>query len=299
MQYHLDPGRLSESPWITVVGCGGTGGFVAEALCRLFTGRDATIFLVDHDQVEPHNVLRQNFYAADVGGYKSEVLAKRLSRSYGRTVGYSTLPFAEYKDSGAPVDGYPGLPRRSVDADRLLIGCVDNAAARRSMARCSGSDRALWWIDAGNGTKWGQVLVGNHSYWRMPLGAGFVDEQCRYLPLPTVQRPDLLTTVPDTPPDVDCAAALDLTDQDPTINHMMASWVAQVVRRLVAGICPWMSLYVDLENGAVNPVYATPENVAKVVERLPSEQEEAGPEEDGTWEDERYEDDYFETAEGC
>ena len=61
---------LLDNPWITVVGTGGTGGtggFVAEGLCRLFQGRDATIVLVDHDRVEPHNLLRQNFYADDVG----------------------------------------------------------------------------------------------------------------------------------------------------------------------------------------------------------------------------------------
>jgi len=38
------------------------GGFVAEGLCCLFQGRQATIVLVDHDRVEPHNLLRQNFY---------------------------------------------------------------------------------------------------------------------------------------------------------------------------------------------------------------------------------------------
>ena len=48
--------------------------------------------------------------------------------------------------------------------------------------------------------------------------SAFDGETCYLLPAPTLQRPDLLTTVPTTPPDVDCAAALDLTDQDPTIN---------------------------------------------------------------------------------
>ena len=67
MPYYLDNAFLLDDPWITVVGCGGTGGFVAEGLCRLFQGRKATIVLVDHDRVEPHNLLRQNFYAEDVG----------------------------------------------------------------------------------------------------------------------------------------------------------------------------------------------------------------------------------------
>ena len=60
MPYYLDNAFLLDNPWITVVGCGGTGGFVAEGLCRLFQGRQATIVLVDHDRVEPHNLLRQN-----------------------------------------------------------------------------------------------------------------------------------------------------------------------------------------------------------------------------------------------
>ena len=80
-----------------------------------------------------------------------------------------------------------------------------------------------------------------------------------------MQRPDLLTAVSTTPPDVDCAAALDLTDQDPTINQMMASLVLQVVRRMVARTCPFMGLYLDMEQGTVTPTYATPETVARVV----------------------------------
>ena len=60
MPYYLDNAFLLDNPWITVVGCGGTGGFIAEGLCRLFQGREANIVLVDHDRVEPHNLLRQN-----------------------------------------------------------------------------------------------------------------------------------------------------------------------------------------------------------------------------------------------
>ena len=64
---------------------------------------------------------------------------------------------------------------------------------------------------------------------------------------------------------MDCAAALDLTDQDPTINQMIASLVLQVVRRMVAGTCPFMGLYLDMEQGTVTPTYATPETVERVV----------------------------------
>ena len=261
MPYYLDNEFLLDKPWITVVGCGGTGGFVAEGLCRLFTGREATIVLVDHDRVEPHNLLRQNFHAGDVGRFKSQALADRLARAYRRPIGYSVYPFRE-DQSGSYGRRWPGIPTYG---DCLLIGCADNAAARRAMAECLTGSRQQWLIDAGNDTNWGQVLVGNvpdPSYWDEPA---FVDETCYLLPAPTLQRPDLLTTVPTAPPDVDCAAAPDLTDQDPTINQVMASLVLQVVRRMVAGTCPFMGLYVDMEQGTVTPSYVTPEAVERVV----------------------------------
>ena len=261
MPYYLDNEFLLDNPWITVVGCGGTGGFVAEGLCRLFTGREATIVLVDHDRVEPHNLLRQNFYADDVGKFKSQALSDRLARAYRRPIGYSVYPFRE-EDHGSDGHNYPGL--RDYDHG-LLIGCADNAAARRAMAECLPGNPHQWLIDAGNDTNWGQVLVGNVADRDFGDEPAFDDETCYLLPAPTLQRPDLLTTVPTTPPNIDCAAALDLTDQDPTINQMMASLVLQVVRRMVAGACPFMGLYLDMELGTVTPTYATPETVARVV----------------------------------
>ena len=43
MPYYLAKQFMLDNPGITVVGCGGTGEFVAESLCRLFTERSATI----------------------------------------------------------------------------------------------------------------------------------------------------------------------------------------------------------------------------------------------------------------
>ena len=42
-----------------------------------------------------------------------------------------------------------------------MIGCTDNAAARRSMAEALPGSSQVWLIDSGNDTNWGQVLVGN------------------------------------------------------------------------------------------------------------------------------------------
>ena len=160
MPYYLDNAFLLDNPWITVVGCGGTrrlrGRGPLPASSR--AGRPLSS-LVDHDRVEPHNLLRQNFYAEDVGRFKSQALADRLARAYRHPIGYSVYPFRGAEADSRPDGGcYPGLPSYG---NSLLIGCADNAAARRAMAESLPGDPRRWLIDAGNDTNWGQVLIGN------------------------------------------------------------------------------------------------------------------------------------------
>ncbi len=99
-----------------VVGCGGTGGFVAEGLARLLP-KNIRLNLIDHDRVEDRNLRRQNFYPEDLDKFKSEVLAERLARKYGRPIAYSILPFS-HQVTGR--DNYQST---------LYIGCVDNPNA--------------------------------------------------------------------------------------------------------------------------------------------------------------------------
>ena len=266
MDYHLNTYDIATRVNIIIVGCGGTGGFVAESVCRLLTGRDNSITLVDHDRVEPHNLLRQHFYREDIGQFKSKVLADRLARSYGRIIGYSTHPLSE----NTHMDNL-GIPNHE---SQLIIGCVDNAKARKAMDYHLEGNQRRWLIDAGNGTNWGQILIGNSRARELTendVESMFRDNICLRAPGPALQRPDILTTVLETPTDIDCAQAMDLTDQDPTINGMMAALVTQVTRRMLAGTCPFMGLYLDLELGQVTPSYVTPDAIRKIVERIPQE----------------------------
>src|SRR6266536_5791075 len=123
---HPTVGRRELEANIVLVGCGGTGGFLAEALCRLLIGRRSRLFLVDPDRVEPHNVARQAFDRQDVGCFKAEVLAERLARRFEREIGYSVLPYDG--ELHAKVLGGTSAELR------LIVGCVDNAAARRAIA---------------------------------------------------------------------------------------------------------------------------------------------------------------------
>jgi len=250
---------------VTVVGCGGTGGFVAEGLCRLLPPR-ADLVLIDHDRVEERNLFRQNFIAEDLGQFKSETLGKRLARKYGRPVAYSTLPL------GMTQIRYPGL----------IIGCVDNGLARRQIAESMKGrgltwvggysqmaprelqngprlQTSLWWVDAGNGDNYGQVVIGNTDTANLWLPDGDVYHS---LPLPTTQKPELLNQAPRAR---DCAAITE--EQGPTINATMAAIVAEVVRRLIAGTCPWVQLYLDMEAGTLVSVLARPETLKSLSKR--------------------------------
>lgn len=242
--YRLDNSFTRSYFTVMVVGCGGTGGFAAEGLCRLLPPA-ARLVLVDHDRVEESNLRRQNFYREELGMFKAEALAQRLARKFGRTVGYSLNPFSN----------------NLLEHNTLVVGCVDNVLARTSISK-SVSDNSLysraWWIDSGNADNWGQVLIGNaEARW---LRGSFDAEKeiCRYLPLPTIQQPALVV---DDSSEPSCAQSV---EQGPTINQAMAALVIEVVHRLIEGTCTWMQLYVNLEVGTLHPVLATPEAVERV-----------------------------------
>lgn len=242
-------GRGARDATIVLVGCGGTGGFLAEALGRLLVGRDAALLLVDHDRVEPHNVGRQAFDPADVDGFKAQVLAERLARRFRREVGYSVLPYS---------------PKLHADVFRtparlnLVVGAVDNAAARRGTAATLGSRGPyaasnVWWLDAGNARNDGQVLLGNATA-REALRAAFDQSAglCTVLPAPSLQRPDLLT-VPPLPalPVADCAERMATGEQGRTINQVVAAIAASFVEKLLDGTCDWMDAYFNLDDGSL------------------------------------------------
>jgi PRTRC genetic system ThiF family protein len=249
--------RLKDHPTIMVVGCGGTGGFVAEGLCRLLVGKKADIILVDHDRVERHNLRRQCFYESDMGKFKSQALAERLSRLYGREIAFSVCPYSRELDMG---------DRRHGDIN-IIIGCVDNAAARESIADFHHATRREWWIDAGNGQHSGQVLVGNDdNKWPGNFAGCFtLSGEVETLPMPTIQQPSLLIPTPKPKRQIDCAQAVEADEQSPVINQAMAMLVLEMVSRFLAGTLDYMGVYIDLDAGTMSRVPVTPKEVARIM----------------------------------
>lgn len=165
---------------------------------------------------------------------KSAALAKRLSERYDRAIKYCTLPIEQVHPSS-----------------RIIVGCVDNGPAREAISRLGAGSH--WWIDTGNAQNYGQILIGNNNFARFVTNTEVVMD----LPTPDIQRPEILLQAPEQP---NCAAPPADDGQGPTINQTMAAMALEVIRRLIAGDCPWMQLIVDMDKGTMSPVLATPKN---------------------------------------
>lgn len=230
-------------------------------MCRLLANSDLDVLLVDYDRVEPHNLVRQNFFAGDVGKFKSQALAERLARQYGRPVGYSVHPYD--RDL---LNTQTGL---GMSINRcILIGCVDNSAARRSLSQSShraGGWSNDWWLDAGNGYDSGQVLIGNSR--EVERLEGSFDKSRHtvdHLPMPSLQLPSLLSEPSRPAPRQDCAEAVADEEQSPTINQTMATLVLEFMYRILNGKLSWMGAYVDMGVGTLTTVPAEPQTVARM-----------------------------------
>ena len=242
---------------IAVIGCGGTGSILADMLCRMLTGTPSRMLLVDPDTIESHNLLRQNFHPSELGMPKARALAERLSTQYQKPVGYSQN---DCRDIISSID---------TTKWQLTVSCVDNAPARAAID--SLADENHWVLDTGNGRENGQALLGNLSY-RAHLefqheaepGDYFQNGYCNLLPSPATQQPDLLTPREDEQhADRDCAQAIMLSEQSPLINQAMALTAAQFVYKLITGECRHMGAYLDLAQGHLRTVPASPANAAR------------------------------------
>lgn len=132
-----------------VIGTGGTGGYLVQALGRLLYGfaqqaeqLAVSVCLVDGDRVEAHNLIRQHFLPPDIGRAKATVLAERFGQIYG--LAWSAVP--TYLETAEDVldclEGTHILP--------VLIGCVDNHPTRKILHDAFERLRNGVYIDLGN-----------------------------------------------------------------------------------------------------------------------------------------------------
>lgn len=262
---------------IIQVGAGGTGSFVALAIARLMyelkeSGKAAEFLIVDPDRVEGGNIPRSNFCAAEIGSFKAQSLAKRITLAWGLECHYANEGF----------DAEIHLKQTSGDYRTLtvIVGCVDNHVARQEMHRAveqfqgyqSNDAPNIWWIDAGNGKCSGQVLIGSTTK-RLKPEKHFVGSSiCRSLPAPSRVHPDLLeeeqpSKALERAQGLSCPDRIRLGEQSLHINQRVAVEMAEMLTAMfLTRSLKRFASYFDLESGTSRSLYCTPEQIAAVHE---------------------------------
>lgn len=218
-----------------LVGCGGTGSYVAESLARLAyvfkqVGKNVNITFVDPDIVEDKNLGRQRFCQSELGLNKATTLALRYNLTWGLEI--SAIP--DYFD--------PKLVKSYWNDLVIIIGCVDNSAARRSLGKTLEINRhaeipRIWYLDAGNNFDSGQILLGSHN--SLEELTPHLDKFKKIgimgaLPSPVLQCPNLIELRPEELGNthLSCAELANLNAQSLTINQTIASIVTDYLFRL-------------------------------------------------------------------
>lgn len=247
-----------------VVGAGGTGSFVVPAIARLIyelkqqQSKSAEMLIVDPDVVESSNIPRSNFCFAEVGRFKAQTLAERVAAAWGIESGFSCEKLDAEKHLKSSNSDYRSLT--------ILVGCVDNYLARREIHkaldefRSYGEHSRIWWIDGGNGTTSGQVLLGSTTKRLKPDQYFTATSICRALPAPSLQHPDLLE--PESKSDsreMTCPERIRLGEQGLHINQRVAVEIADMLSSmLLTRTLKKFAVYFDLESGTSSGYYCLP-----------------------------------------
>jgi len=261
---------------IIQVGAGGTGSFTALAIARLMNelkelGKAVDLLIVDPDVVEAGNIPRSNFCAAEIGSFKAQALAKRITLAWGIECHYSNEVF----------DAEVHLKQSSGDyrALMVIVGCVDNHLARRGMHLAvekyqgyRSEDAAnIWWIDGGNGKFSGQVLVGSNTK-RLKTEKLFVGSSiCRSLPAPSLVHPELLTDQEKETrlyAPTSCPDRIQLGEQSLNINQRVAVEIGEMLTAMfLTRNLRRFATYFDLETGTSRSLYCTPEHIESATQK--------------------------------
>lgn len=132
---------------IIVIGCGGTGSWLLPKLVKIINdgcSKSMTsghnILLVDGDEVEEKNLIRQNFISQDVGKNKAQALAERYGVHFNEkcNVGYLDKFLMdqyseiteEFADRFTLIGGLDFFNGRDI-ANVLIINLIDNGTTRK------------------------------------------------------------------------------------------------------------------------------------------------------------------------
>ena len=134
---------------VLVAGCGSVGSYVAEQLVRAGVG---ALALLDPEAVEPENLARTCYEAADVGAPKVEALARRL---------YRVAPALRCEEHAVAIESLsPEELEGMVASADLVVAATDDPAAQRALNRFGyARGRPALFIGLYAGARGGEVIL--------------------------------------------------------------------------------------------------------------------------------------------
>jgi len=254
MTHNIPAELLRRTVHILVVGCGGNGSAITAGLPYLHQallvhghpgGLDVT--LMDGDVVSPTNCVRQPFGQAEIGHSKAVILVSRLNLFW--NLNWHAVP-------------HHLCPQTSLDRVDIVIGCVDNRAARKSIAgKVMGQRSAVfYWLDLGNHATGGQFVLGQPWNWMNRRSA---------TRLRTVAEifPELTDPSLDNDEQPSCSAVEALERQEPFVNPTLANHALALLARLFRhGVITYHGAFVNVADNRVQPIAVDP-NVWRALRR--------------------------------
>lgn len=241
---------LTKQVRILVIGCGGTGSAFASGLPFLHqsmlalghpSGIDVTV--ADGDLISETNCVRQLFSIHEVGRNKAETLVTRTNLYWG--LGWTAHP--EHVTPDSKLGRYD-----------IVVGCVDSRKARaliNSLLQTRAID-ATYWMDAGNESDFGQIIIGEpHELKRYdPTGT-----QPKQLRLPTVAELLPQTIKPGRETGPSCSAAESLTRQAPFTNPVLAQLMLFMLGQMFrTGKLNYSGVFVNLQDATMSRIAIDP-----------------------------------------
>lgn len=254
MNMHIVPTYLlnpTHPVTVCVIGCGGTGTQVLVSLARInYTLRalghpGLHVITYDPDIVSETNVGRQLFSQSDIGINKAVLLTTRVNAFYGTA--WEAVPEYYTKKNGWRCN--------------FTLTCVDNIKSRVEVGkvlRQAASKqhyepylKVFYWLDFGNASHTGQVVLGTLGNIKQPESELF--ETVDYLPVFTDKFD--LTKVEEEDSGPSCSHAEALRKQNLFINSTLAQLGCDMLlEMLTAGMISYSGFYLNLKTKCTNPM---------------------------------------------
>lgn len=265
MKHKLPIEFLKEPNSICVVGAGGNGAQFINGLARMVLSLRAlghpgfSVSLFDNDLVSEANIGRQLYSTSDIGTPKAIVLVNRINAYYGLNFQAIPTKWVAHGPHSHPAEPYVSL----------IVGCVDSNAARRDIEYAVARGSHRYWLDMGNSTRSGQVVLGeSRSFYRDRIRKveSNRDTEGEVTPFDGPRLPTVLDLFPDMrnariPEDLtpSCSLAGALEKQDLFINQLLSTWALHLLWTFYrSGALEHHGYFINAERGISTPLPVDP-----------------------------------------